>query len=409
MFYLLLSMGILCGVGAVNPVVIVPGLGGSVLEATLTNKPEFRDCKTNSDWYTIWVSESQMLFRFDCWESVFSLQISNDSLSNATGVDTRPYDYGGVSGVEYSTSGSNGIPMPYMKDLVEMLEGLGLQRDVSVRAATYDFRAAGDVNQTFQQYARLKVLIENTYEINDDKAVHLISHSLGGSYVSAFLNMYVSETWKATYIASYVSVSGAFLGTPIAMQGLISGPKYDFVPQVLPALLVPSSRTMPCMLWMMPILSEVFPPEQVLISTPSVDYTAQWGDIGAFLESVNATVLLSLYEDMKGLISAGSKPPGVPLFCGYAIDTKTALHLEYKQDDLSTALRAKVVEETMGDGTVTLDSLRHCASEEWKADLVRHEEYLYGGSLAAHTSIVSFPPLLEDIAEWITNDRWDSQ
>ena len=35
---------------AVQPIVIVPGLGGSVLEANINNRTAYRDCHTDSEW-----------------------------------------------------------------------------------------------------------------------------------------------------------------------------------------------------------------------------------------------------------------------------------------------------------------------------------------------------------------------
>ena len=48
------------------PIVFVPGLGGSVLEAKLGNRSKHRDCAKNADWYTLWFSELQVLTRVSC-------------------------------------------------------------------------------------------------------------------------------------------------------------------------------------------------------------------------------------------------------------------------------------------------------------------------------------------------------
>ena len=45
------------------PIVFVPGLGGSVLEAQLNNRSKHRDCAQKADWYTLWFSEVQVLTR----------------------------------------------------------------------------------------------------------------------------------------------------------------------------------------------------------------------------------------------------------------------------------------------------------------------------------------------------------
>jgi len=47
-----------------SPVVIIPGLGGSTLEAKLQNRPAQRDCTTESEYYTIWASIVQGTTRY---------------------------------------------------------------------------------------------------------------------------------------------------------------------------------------------------------------------------------------------------------------------------------------------------------------------------------------------------------
>ena len=52
-----------------KPVVIIPGLGGSQLEAKL-DKPSVNHfyCSRTSDWYTIWFSITQLIPPFvNCW------------------------------------------------------------------------------------------------------------------------------------------------------------------------------------------------------------------------------------------------------------------------------------------------------------------------------------------------------
>jgi alpha-beta hydrolase superfamily lysophospholipase len=117
--------------------------------------------------------------------------------------------------------------MPYMKVMVEKLEqDAGLVRNTSLRAATYDFRKAGDWASTVAQFEALQGLVEETYEINEQLPVHLLSHSLGGAFTTAFLNLQVSEEWKEKYVASFINLSGPLLGTPITMAALLTGPVY---------------------------------------------------------------------------------------------------------------------------------------------------------------------------------------
>ena len=54
------------------------------------------------------------------------------------------------------------IPVPYMHALVVALEKAGYARGRTLRAATYDWRRAGDPASTRRQFAALQELIEAT-------------------------------------------------------------------------------------------------------------------------------------------------------------------------------------------------------------------------------------------------------
>ena len=146
------------GKSSVAPLVIVPGLGGSVLRAKLHDLPPYRDCATSSDEYTIWASVSQGVSRYDCFLRNIELVVdpSGKHVANHTGVEIFPYDYGGTLGVEYSNAGTHEIPIAYMESFVKALRSKGYASGTSVRAATYDFRAAGDPQALTHQYIRLR-------------------------------------------------------------------------------------------------------------------------------------------------------------------------------------------------------------------------------------------------------------
>merc|ERR1711865_806513 len=219
---------------AVQPIVIVPGLGGSVLEANINNRTAYRDCHTDSEWFTIWVAQSQIAFRFACFLDGIVLEVdTGSSISNASGIEIRPRDFGGVDGVEYSNAGSGDVlPMPYMHEMIVALEAVGYKRGVSLRAATYDFRVAGLPEVLQWQYSQLKWLIEDTAAANDGQRVHLLSHSLGGPYANLFLTSFVSAPWKAKYIESHMMFSPPMAGTPVALDvAIIFHPRRSFCVQ----------------------------------------------------------------------------------------------------------------------------------------------------------------------------------
>ena len=83
---------------AFKPVVIIPGTGGSQLEAKL-DKPSVNHfyCSRTSDWYTLWLSLPQLFPpAINCW--VDNIMLLWDPVtkvySNNLGVSTRPIKHG---------------------------------------------------------------------------------------------------------------------------------------------------------------------------------------------------------------------------------------------------------------------------------------------------------------------------
>eukprot|EP00966_Prymnesium_polylepis_P290152 6702651-Prymnesium_polylepis.1 len=129
--------------------------------------------------------------------------------------------------------------------MVASLEAAGFVADVSLRAATNDFRGVGTPDVLSQQYSRLKALIEETAGLNGGRAVTLISHSLGGPYTTLFLNE-APAAWKAQYIESFISLSSPVMGTAVTLEGIISGPmckraQANHKPQPNPSLSKPTT------------------------------------------------------------------------------------------------------------------------------------------------------------------------
>mmetsp|Transcript_99256 Transcript_99256/g.155194 ORF Transcript_99256/g.155194 Transcript_99256/m.155194 type:complete len:413 (+) Transcript_99256:33-1271(+) len=381
-----------------SPIVIVPGLGGSVLKAWLHDRPRTRDCATESDVYTLFVQEKQ-LTRYQCFVENFALHpdpLADDSVVNSSGVHVFPQP--GLDGIEYSNYGSGDLlPMPYMLELTKSLMAHGYSRDMSLRAATYDFRVAGAPRQTQQQFAHLKAFIEKASRDNSAKPVHLLSHSLGGPVTNQFLILQ-SPVWKKQYIASHIMLSAPLLGTPVALQSLISGPMYDFVPQVLPSLLTPVLRTLPSMLWMFPrepansdrIVWSSLPP---FIQTPNANISTD--NTEKLLSMLDATMLSKLQPFVNTIVANSMDDPGVKVLCMFANDTATNMNVQYSSDHFKGG---KVVDKGLGDGTVPLQSLRWCS--EWADTTMR--EFEFGGALSSHTDIVKKSEIISAVISWVT-------
>jgi lysophospholipase-3 len=284
-----------------------------------------------------------------------------------------------------------------MLELTKSLLAHGYSRDMSLRAATYDFRVAGAPRQTQQQFAHLKAFIEKASRDNGAKPVHLLSHSLGGPVTNQFLILQ-SPVWKKQYIASHIMLSAPLLGTPVALQSLISGPMYDFVPQMLPSLLTPVLRTLPSMLWMFPREPAnsdrtVWSSLPSFIQTPNANISTD--NTEKLLSMLDATMLSKLQPFVNTIVANSMDDPGVKVLCMFANDTATNMNVHYSGDHFKGG---KVVDKGLGDGTVPLQSLRWCS--EW-ADTTM-VEFEIGGALSSHTDIVKKSEIISAVISWVT-------
>lgn len=405
-FVLAILVASLATAKGVPPLVIVPGLGGSVLEAKLHNRPTFRDCQTESDWYTIWASVTQGIARYACFIQDIALTVSPAGsgsgmpVANFTGVEIRPRDFGGTGGIKYSNAGTHEPPIAYMLELVTKLEKVGYVSGISLRAATNDFRSAGVPEALEYQYQLLRNLVEDTYAINGNAKVHLLSHSLGGPYTNLFLVEYVSAPWKDKYIASHISLSNPVMGSVPAIEGILSGPMYDWVPQFLPKLIVPAIRSFPSIAWMFPRVyggpgGNVWGGDDpVFVSTPTHNYSMS--TLGDLARAVNATVIYDQWDRIREATKRAADDPDVPVLCVYANDTKTDLAISLPDDKFNS--KGTRVASTWGDGTVNLASLQAC--NRWSN--VTERPIKFGGSLAAHTEIVQNNEVIKIVIQWLT-------
>lgn len=88
-----------------HPIILFPGLAASKIEARLnkTKIPRFL-CNKRSDWYTIWITPSELIPYFiDCFKDNF-VRIFDEKTgrtSNSPGVETRVPHWGNTTGIEY--------------------------------------------------------------------------------------------------------------------------------------------------------------------------------------------------------------------------------------------------------------------------------------------------------------------
>ena len=129
---------------SLNPVLIIPGTGGSRLEAKLyTPSVTHFYCSRTSDWYTLWPSLVQLIPpAINCWVEniMFLLSPSTHEYSNNLDVITRvPDPDGSTLNFEYLDAAINYGDLDYFHTLVETIVQAGGRRNVRIRGLPYDF------------------------------------------------------------------------------------------------------------------------------------------------------------------------------------------------------------------------------------------------------------------------------
>ncbi|KAL9647298.1 hypothetical protein ABK040_011665 [Willaertia magna] len=218
----------------VKPVILLGGVGGSVLYATRNNS-NFNSmfcAKTTKYPYQVWVPLWGIIHQH-CLRNDLKLKIKEDPNGDGfvvhqhdENVRVFPMNIGSVKNVEVLAE----FPLfTYMTGLIDYLvKEACYERDKTIRAFPYDFRLSpkewSATNRSIGgDYERFKVLIEETFKLNDNKKVSLVSQSLGSPFTQYFLAHYVTQEWKDKYIDRFISISGAFDGTIYSKIALIQG------------------------------------------------------------------------------------------------------------------------------------------------------------------------------------------
>ncbi|XP_045597361.2 lysosomal phospholipase A and acyltransferase isoform X3 [Procambarus clarkii] len=148
----------------IPPVVLIPGDGGSQIEAKL-DKPSIIHyiCQKKSDyWFDLWLNMELLLpVVIDCWVDNMRLLYDNVTRTtmNSPGVQTRIPGFGNTSTVEWLDP-SQRSPTGYFKDIVNAMIPLGYERGVTVRGAPFDFRRAPRDNLGIYVISAAKVRAE---------------------------------------------------------------------------------------------------------------------------------------------------------------------------------------------------------------------------------------------------------
>lgn len=221
-----------------NPLIVLPGLGGTNLDFSIDSS--FKSEKCNNQGLEalekiqpgLWVNPIGLVLQKDCMLNMLRPRYNEQAgtLENMSGLNVFPRgEYVGdpLSSIclAYILNSDKCYPLTnYSKNFVNFFTDKGYKSGYNLFIQGYDFRLVPYQEHATKFFDNLKELIEKTYKITG-KRICLVGHSLGTLLSNMFLNK-MSKKWKSHYIKSFVSISPAYDGAPKALRTALSG--YDF-------------------------------------------------------------------------------------------------------------------------------------------------------------------------------------
>jgi MYXO-CTERM domain-containing protein len=183
--------------------------------------------------------------------------------------------------------------------------------------------------------------------------VALIGHSYGCNVAHTFLRR-MSSSWKAQYIAGFISLSGPYAGSFDALLAILSGSfsqshGIGFSAAELSAL----ARNVTSTNFLIPA-AQLYSADEVLVRLGDANYTHSQID-----DMLRAHGLAAVAE-WRGLIanvSADFGPPEVATLCMHGYNISTSFAIRYKDGTFNNAPSNVEIANTDGDGIVPSSSL----------------------------------------------------
>ena len=224
---------------------------------------------------------------------------------------------------------------------------------------------AGSMDHYFENLTDLIESVSTRYKA----PVILISHSMGGPTLQAFLNR-TTQDWKDRYISAWFPVEGVWAGAPKVTKAVISGDNFG-----TPAPsddLIAMERTLESPIFLLP-LAQLWPKNHsdiVFVHKPRKVYNVHM--FAELLEDLNVT---NAEERVDPILEKrlSLRAPGVKVFCIYGTNVSTPWGYEYSAFDGSDPTKTVLGD---GDGTVPLHSLELCSDwSEQQTQTVRVETF----------------------------------
>ena len=380
--------------GSRKPIVIVPGLLGSQLQARFDVPHPSKDCLIHHDWFLTYLNITEIM-HLDCWLYSMKLLYNNvtHQVSNDFGVEIRVPGFGSTETIEYLSVQRMFAIGKYFAPLVKYLvRYLGYTRKKDVFGAPYDWRLSPRQNSDY--YKNLSALIETAYEKNNKKVV-LLAHSMGCPYTSYFLHKQ-SRYWKNKYVDSFISISGSYFGSVKSLKAIVSGDAEGYKEFINETKLREMTRSFPSFFYMSPRINNWPKNKATLVVTPNRNYTVH--DYDSLFKAIGCDWCLDLWKNNgKNMDNFGA--PNVPVHCIFSSGIPTIETLMYSNKFPNVDPEIKYGD---GDGTVNTFSSSGCL--KWRK---MQKEPVFGYELYKHRhiEILGSLELLHKLKEIVYDDK----
>jgi len=227
------------GVRPRHPIVLVPGMSGSIL--VHKDRP-FKNILGRKVVDNRWLHVHP--FRgLDQWKEDMAYDVKrNRATGKITGFARTdcgivPFDMGGVNGICNVVSELAALPTShqdilhsyfnhrYMGPLVSDLLARGAVVRETLFGIPYDFRLFLDPKERMITFSNMKTWIEHAFQTGREPVI-VVTHSLGGLLFKWFLSTFVPRGWVEEHIHEWVCINAPFGGTPFAARAVLCGEYY---------------------------------------------------------------------------------------------------------------------------------------------------------------------------------------
>jgi hypothetical protein len=200
----------------------------------------------------------------------------------------------------------------------------------------------------------LQALVESMYTQLNSSKIALIGHSYGCNVAHTFLRR-MSASWKAQYIAGFLSLSGPFAGSFNAVLAILSGSfeqshGIGFSAAQLAAL----SRNVTSTNYLIPA-SKLYAADDVLVRLGDANYTHSQLDL---LLQTHGLAAVAEWRSLIANVSADLNAPDVPTLCMRGSNISTAFSIRYLDGTFNNAPANVQISSRDGDGIVPTSSLQ---------------------------------------------------